>query len=420
MLRRRSRQRTFALVLGMFALFSPLATARAHGPAPAALGVLAWDGEQVELVRLNVGLARRVADGRFRFVCPALWGDERGAPAAPLARGEIVLAAGSGLFVLSGDGAPQPHPDANARGAVVDLVRAGDGLYALRVAGGQSELLAIDAQRVRAVWNDPSVFFSLAAERERLLALRASELNLEWQWLDVSGAPGDAGQLALPISVEYAFARLSRELPYALVLEQGRPELGSLASGSWVSIAKGAASIAGPLAVEDADLIAVDGQLSQLDGVALEPLAPGPYVTCLDHIGELAYACTREGLARVSASGVGDTLFALSQLAPPDLSAAADQAQREACDYQWQDLRFDLLALGVQVSLDPEPAVDAGAPQADAGARPDAAQQGADASAPQRARAPSGCSAQPPRAAPPPLVFIALMLALVRRFARIR
>jgi hypothetical protein len=414
MLRGASRHPLFAVALCAFVLALPRSAARAHGPAPAALGVLAWDGTQVDVVRLNVGLARRVEGERFRFVCPALWGDERAAPAAPLASGELLLAASSGLFLLSAQGAPRPHPDPNARGAVVDLVQAGDSLYALRVAGGKSELLAVDAERARAVWSDATVFFSIASDDQRLLLLRSSELSLAWQWLDLSGVAQDAGELALPAPVEYAFARLSRALPYALVLEQGRPELGRLEGSGWVSVAKAAASIAGPIVLEDVELLAIDGQLAQLGDAAAAPLGEGPYVSCLDQLGELSYACTRAGLARLSASGVGESLFEFSQLAPPDLGAAEDEEQREQCDYQWQDLRFDLLALGVEVSLDPEPAPDAGLPE-DGGLGDDRA---ADASAAPRTRRSGGCSAQPIHAPQPLLALLAgaLFFARLRRY----
>jgi hypothetical protein len=408
MFRGRSRHVLFAVAAGLCALAAPRPAAHAHGPAPAALGVLVWDGEQAELIRLNVGLARRVVGDRFRFICPALWGDERGVPAAPLASGEVVLAAGSGLFLLSAQGAPRPHPDPNARGVVLDVVQAGADLYALRVAGGQSELLAIDDQRVRTLWSDASVFFSIAADERRVLLLRTSALSLAWQWLDLEGGPDDAGELALSLPVDYAFARLSRGQPYALVLEQGRPELGSFGGGAWVSLAKGAGSIAGPQAIDDVELLAVDGQLAELQE-ATTPLAQGPYVSCLDQLGELPYACTRDGLARLSADGVGESLFTLSQLAPPDLSVAADQEQRRRCDYQWQDLRFDLRALGLEVSLDPEP--DAGSD--DAGAPQDASESNPDAGASRRA--PNGCSAQQTQGAQLSLMhLLVLVLVIVR------
>jgi hypothetical protein len=416
MLRSASRRQLFAVVLCWFVLAVPRSAARAHGPAPAALAVLAWDGTQLDLVRLNVGLARRVEEDRFRFLCPALWGDERGAPAAPLASGEVVLAASSGLFLLSAQGGLRPHPDPNARGAVIDLVLAGDELYALRVIDGKSELLAIDAEHARAVWSDASVFFSIASDDQRLLLLRSNELNLAWQWLDLSGVPQDAGELALPAPVEYAFARLSHGLPYALVLEQGRPELGRLLGSDWVSVAKAAGSIAGPIALEDVELLAIDGQLAQLGDAAPVELGEGPYVSCLDQFGELSYACTRAGLSRLAASGVGESLFDFSQLAPPDLSVAADEQQRERCDYQWQDLRFDLLALGVEVALDPEPARDAGVPEGGVGE-----DSAADASTPPRARRSGGCSAQPIDAPQPRLaLLVGALFFHVRRRRSIR
>jgi hypothetical protein len=337
--------------------------ARAHGPAPAALAVLDWEGDDARTLRLNVGLARRRPDGRFRFLCPALWGDERGAPAATLADGNIVVAASSGLFLLDDEGALRPHPDPNARGASIDLVRGGAELFALRVAGGSSEVAVIEAHSVRTLWSSAETFFSVAADAQQLLLLRTTDLDLDWLVLDGAGIEQEAGQTALPAPVEYVFARLSGGVPYALVLELGRPELGTFGDPGWVSIAKAASSIAGPLTVDGAELLGVDGQLSRLDDAGLSPLAEGPYASCLEETDGVAYACTREGLVALGADGTGEPLFALSQLAPPDLSALADEAQREACDFQWQDLRFDLLALGVELPVDAEPGVDAGEPE---------------------------------------------------------
>ena len=121
----------------------------------------------------------------------------------------------------------------------------------LRVVAGQSQVLAIDAESVRTLWSAAETFYSIAADAERLLLLRATELSVDWQWLEPSGAAAEAGQAALPVPIEYAFARLSRGAAYALVLEQGRPELGRLGGDGWLSIAKANSSIAGPLLVGD-------------------------------------------------------------------------------------------------------------------------------------------------------------------------
>jgi hypothetical protein len=84
-------------------------------------------------------------------------------------------------------------------------------------------------------------------------------------------------------------------------------------------------------------------------------------------------------------------LFDLSWLVPPDLSLLKDEQARDRCDYQWQDFRFDLVALNITLA-DPEPSgSDAGAEERDGGAAVDAT-EGAERDGERRTRA-SGCSA---------------------------
>jgi hypothetical protein len=408
------------LALIVVALAWPTSSAHAHGPAPAALSVLGWDDSEASLVRLNVGLAQRAPDGRFRFLCPALWGDQRAAPAALLADGTTLVAASAGLVLLDPDGSVRPHPDPNARGTSLDLARSGPDVYVLRVTEEQSEVLAVDADAARTIWSGAQVFFSVTADDRRLLLLRATDLSVAWQWLGLDGAAQELGEVAAARPVEYAFARLSRGVGYALVLEQGRPELARLDSMRWVSVAKATSSIAGPLAVDEVDWLAVDGQLTQLVGDVLLPLEGSPYVSCLEQTQGTSYVCTREGLARLSAQGVGEPIFELSQLAPPDLGLV-EERQREACDYQWQDLRFDLFALGIEVSLDLEPVEDAGAtdPEADGaeagGSEPDDA--GVE---PSTRRARGGCSTLPDVEHTPVLTLVVLLLVSSRVTGRAR
>ena len=83
-------------------------------------------------------------------------------------------------------------------------------------------------------------------------------------------------------AVDYVFARSLGDEPLALLLYQTMPELVRMQDGAFVSVARGASSIAGPIAAEQGALLAVDGQLQRLGDAGLTPLSDATYVSCLE------------------------------------------------------------------------------------------------------------------------------------------
>jgi hypothetical protein len=348
-----------ASAAGLVALL-PCARVAAHGEPPTVHAVIRADAEGPVLLRLGTGFAQRASAGRFRFLCSALWGGELGAPAAALPDGRVLVGANAGLKLLAPDGSVTPHPDPAGAGLTTELVRAHDQVFALRYNAGRSELLRVDAERVQVLWSDSNAWYSLAALEDGLVLLRASSVNVEQLVLSFDGVERERRGASAARTVDYAFARPLANAPYALLLFQTTPELGRLEQGSFVRVAQAASSIAGPIATPEGPLLALDGQLQRLQGDTPAPLADATYVSCLEAGADANYACTRTGLARVAATGVGDELFAFTWLTPPNLALLADEKARARCDYQWQDLRFDLIALDMPLRFEAEAEPDAG------------------------------------------------------------
>jgi hypothetical protein len=282
----------------------------------------------------------------------------------------VLIGANAGLMLLDASGALRPHPDAAAQGFSTELVSTREGVFALRYKGGRSELLAIDAEQVRVVWSDSVAWYALAPLSSGLFLLRSSGTQVEQRVVAFDGTERARDSAVTLRSVDYPFARALGDDAFALLLLQNAPELGRIAGGVFTRLAQGAASIAGPIAAASGGLLAIDGQLHGFDGQRATPLVDASFVSCLETDEHGSYACTREGVSRVSSDGLGEPLFALTWLTPPNLAQLADDEARGRCDYQWQDLRFDLLALGMPLRFEDEAGADAAAGEADANTAP--------------------------------------------------
>jgi hypothetical protein len=154
---------------------------------------------------------------------------------------------------------------------------------------------------------------------------------------------------------------------YAVVATTAGRELGQVVGVDWKRIELASSSIAGPVEVPNGDVfLGVDSVLVRLaePQVMLEGM---PAVSCLGRFGDSAYACTREGVSSMVSTGIGPPIFQLSSMSPPDLTKVAAE-QQSLCTSQWEHFRFDLLALGVQLTDPPPVTADAGQPTAAGGA----------------------------------------------------
>jgi hypothetical protein len=368
-----------ALRLGaLLSTLTPCVSALAHGDPPTAYALLSHDAEGARAVRLSAGLALRRAPQRFQYVCPSAWGDMYAAPLAALADGTIVVGATSGLMLVDADGRARAHPDPAAAGDSSEVVRSLRGVFSLRTTNEGSELLAVDAQKVRVIWQDTKSLYSLAAFDDKLLLLRANGTILEQ--VTVSAADGtELDRQVAPVAapVDYAFARATADTGYALVEFRTVSVLGTLRMNTFNEIAEGELSIAGPLRAGESTLLALDGQLAELVQGRARPLAESHNVLCLEQNDGLSYACHPGGLARVTGQALGEPLFQLSWLVAPNFELLAPEAASR-CNTQWQDLRIDLSMAGT--ALPEDAALDAGSALADAAiTEGDSGTQGTDA-----------------------------------------
>lgn len=361
------------LVLGaLMSVMTPCASVLAHGDPPNAFAVLTHDAEGARAVRLSYGVGLRRAAQHFQFICPSAWGDQYGAPVAALADGTIVIGSTSGLKLLSDDGKVRAHPDPAALGDSSDVVRGARGVFSLRTTTAGSEVLAVEADRVRVLWRDTKTLYSLAPLDDKLVLLRGNGTTLEQVTIaTVDGAELERQVAVVGSPVDYAYARAAAGVPYALVMFRTNAALGNLRMNTFTKLAEADLTIAGPLHVGEQTLIALDGKLSQLLEGGTQELAESAEVRCLEHDMELSYACNPDGIARIAGPALSEPLFKWSWLFGPDLEQLPAGEVRDRCNAQWQDFRIDLSAVGV--SLPPDaPAiagspVDAGTPLPDAG-----------------------------------------------------
>jgi hypothetical protein len=162
----------------------------------------------------------------------------------------------------------------------------------------------------------------------------------------ISAADGselERSSAALDLPLDYAFARANASSAFALVVyRSGRMALGSLGTNAFNKLADAELSIAGPLSVDNALLLALDGQLERISEGAALPLADEHNVVCLGELDGLSYACEREGISRVSAQVVGEPLFRFDWLTPPALEQVPEGDPRMLCSMQWQDFVLDM------------------------------------------------------------------------------
>jgi hypothetical protein len=337
--------------------------AAAHGPAPSALAIVDADAAGPRVIRLTGGYARRVDASRYQFLCPAAWGDDVVLPAAAIPGGPVVIAGGRGLYLVDAAGVVTPHPDPMAAMPATDFARLGGKLYVLRVSGASSEVLEVDATHVRLVFTDPGSWTSIAATSSALGLQRLTETHIEQVRITADGTVLGRESAPSPEDPILVIARATTQELYSVVATGSGRELGQVVGDQWKRIELASSSIAGPVEVPSGDsFIAVDTTLVRLP--ELQILLEGmPPVSCLGRLGDSAYACTRDGLSALAPTGIGEPIFQLSSMSPPDLTTVA-MDQQSLCTSQWEHFRFDLLALGVTLT-DPTVAIaDAGQPTA--------------------------------------------------------
>lgn len=375
-------------------LLSGVDVARAHGPAPAVLDVLALRDGAPWLLRTNVGLAEAGCDPRygyrtFAYLCPSLWTGNELARSFALADGRVVVLDLGELHLSS------PSRDELAR----------------------DEQLA--AWQVRDVAIDGATLWVLAREREgerRSVILRHGEPT-RWPlpvhpdhlevvagevWAVASDPPTlcrlDACEpLPLEAADRVAIRGGDADAIWLLVTTETRT-LGRLrhATGGFEPGPSGEL-VLGPIAHAGRTIAVVDGVVWE-HAPSAGPSAWTPTGarrdewTCLTQLEGRTFACSLEGLFAVDDDLGLTPVFRFAQLAPPR------EAHEDACALDWAHFG------GESRWLDAAPA---GSPE---GTR------GEDVPPDPSCRAPSGCAA----AGAPSTLFAPLFVALLALYTQRR
>jgi hypothetical protein len=332
----------------------------AHGAeTPQALSIVASDALGPSLVRLNEGFAVRRPEG-FRYLCPALWGEDSVALAQSIAGGAAVIGASSGLLLLTAEGSVERHPDPAASGHVIALASTAQRTYALRAHDGY-ELLEVHSEAVRVLWRDAQPWEDMAVSSGFVVLMRVAAGRLFERRLSLEGAPISEREAQVMPNTSNVRVRTSGATSYALLLSSSlQAELGRISESGWLSV-RSASTIAGPIETSSgAGFAAIDGALSRFEGQLFSPLNEPARVSCLGQGFGLSYACADGGLRALDERGLGSPLFALDMLVEPDLSRVPER-DRATCALQWQRFTIDLLRVGITPRSAPASTSDAGA-----------------------------------------------------------
>lgn len=378
------------------------------------------------MVLLNEGLAVLREDS-WSFLCPRLWGDaDTASGKAPLALsvdGLTSFVIGADDLYIAQDGllTPQGRPELSSS-AVIALAADGDALLGLRIASSGSALVRIEADDTRELFVSPEHWSALAAAAGRLhLARSTGAGTLAVATLDREGELLEEFLVPLPAIPTQLHLRSAHARLFAVTFDGNQYALTEVTAGSAKGLAASAGPIQGPQASGDQLWIAVDGELMRATDAGFEAAGEPQRITCLGEWGGEPYACAGSSIHRLSPNGLGERIFDLNGLRPPDPARVPEAAARE-CEFQWLLFRNDLVRSGLSVGewpavAMPEPGPQAGsgvgAPQAGAaGAAPAVADAGAERAP--RGSADGGCSALAIGASPARLVVpIALVWPLV-------
>jgi hypothetical protein len=350
-----------ALSVGLLAaLVGGPGAARAHGPAPSVLAVLAVDdGGRPALLRTSVGLANARGDGSYDYVCPSQWEGLETAFAASLPDRSLVATIAWGALYASRDGLcafepvalPEPY-------RAVGVEPWGERLWVLAREGGgdatRGALFALDdalelerAHRFEAGFvpldlragpgpgGPDERLWVVAAEPEP--ALWVAERAAPGRWRRLAGLPSRS-----PVWLSLRGAGRT-ELWMQATVEEGRrlwrvelaPDLRS------VTVQRGDVheTVHGPERLADEWVAVLDGQLARWSRAAgrWEHGAARSW-TCLSRRADRLYACGLDALFELSVADGGvraDPAFRFVQLGPPRPGCPPEPAAAQACASDW-------------------------------------------------------------------------------------
>jgi hypothetical protein len=327
----------------------PSSAVHAHS-APGVAAIVDEDAHGIYVLRLYAGHAQHAHDG-WHYYCSGLYQGQGSEISASLPGGGVAIATARGIWVLDRDGTIGPHPDPEAQGFVTAFARGGGRLYGIKQRTNDTvyDLIEVTADAVRVLWTDTRYWNDLAVGDTLIQLVRIDGDTIEALQLSLEGKALGAQDAPLA-DVQAVNARMVGDAAYYTVRLETSAELGHIQQNAWHVLQMAANSIAGPSRTADGiSFVAVDGKLATFDADVLASRDDTDFVTGLNRLDNHSYACTSTGLRDLSSAGLGELVFDLSQLLPPD-PCVVPVYMRPACELEWQHLQSELLGSNIPIA----------------------------------------------------------------------
>jgi hypothetical protein len=331
----------------------------AHGLPAAILGATmpSGTGEAPRFMFLTEGFAAKHGEV-WRYICPSKFATEFRPPAVSPDGERLYVAGGDDLYVMDADGTVDAleQPQFSERSVTTLLTRAG-GLFAFLLVSDGAELWRVDGASSARVWSGDRLYRPVSSADGGFWLARVEGTVATLLHLEMDGSPGAQHELQVDEDARIENIAVTSDAIYVSTIRPlGDGVLFELrvADGAVSAVLHSRTWLSGPVLVDGGPLwIGAEGRLLHLaSGVGVADAGiEGNHFMGIGVAGTLSYASTGTQLYRLDASGIGERLFGLNELEPPEQASSGD-----ACSYYWEIFQEDLAKAGVVL----EPA-DAGA-----------------------------------------------------------
>jgi hypothetical protein len=345
-------------LIGAFC-FAPTG-ASAHGGPPAALGLLAANGTDPEVILLNEGLALKQPEA-WTYICPSLWGEVNQAsgkfPLARSADGIDTWVVGDDLYLLRDQQLTrQMRPD-YARSNMIALANDAEHVYGLHYSGVgmATEVVRMRAEVEAPLWTSTEYWSAITANEAGIhLARIAGEKQLELITLDSAGQEKNRALATLPLNPYEIQLHALGQRVYVTATDGPLALIGYFEGTAWKEVTQQTPPLVGPQTSPDGTLwVAVGGILNKLSNDVLERTGETRIITCLERWNDWYYVCAGSDLHRLTESGVGEQLFLMDGFHPPDPKLVPPE-QEANCEQQWVLYTVDATRVGLTFAAWPK------------------------------------------------------------------
>lgn len=322
--------------------------ARAHGPPPALVRPVVFEGSVPVALTLSKGVVHRREDGKYAYLCPYRWGGPEQPSAAAPTSTVLTLAGLPGLvrFDRTRSTFSPPHPELTAS-RVRGFWMGGDALVALTLEpAGTATIWDVGVEDTSPRLTLEEDWATLALEGADVLLARTRAERFEFERRAPDGKVLQAWSQTLSNANFYpVFRKASASRTLILLRGVSEHRLVEVTGSSLTEILVSELPITGVAEVGGRLWISRDGHLHEvLEGGTLSP-AFGEDVRCLGPRPEGgAYVCQERALLDFELSGdsprLETVLFSFDQIVPPPL-AGLDTQTYDECVSEWLDFALE-------------------------------------------------------------------------------